>query len=125
MSAFFPLRRCKEESLSFKRPTFACKRSQVSLDDMSRLQHTQKMMKNLQLPNNQLTHEQLTSHLGESGIKGRLRSCTRHGTIPEIKTKKDPESNIKHFILFCEKNTRKRMLPITAKIRQFTNAPIR
>jgi hypothetical protein len=66
------------------------------------------MMKNLQLPNNQLPHEQLTSHLGESGIKGRLRSCTRHGTIPEIKTKKDPESNIKHFILFCEKNTRKK-----------------
>jgi hypothetical protein len=83
------------------------------------------MMKNLQLPNNQLTHEQLTSHLGESGIKGRLRSCTRHGTIPEIKTKRILRATSNTLFCFVKRTPEKRMLPITAKIRQFTNAPIR
>jgi hypothetical protein len=31
--------------------------------------------------------EQLTSHLGDSGIKYRLRSCARQGIVPEIKKK--------------------------------------
>jgi len=42
--------------------------------------------------------KQLTSHLGDSGMKNRPKSCTRQGIVPEIK--KENATYIATFVNF-------------------------
>ena len=58
-------------------------------------------------------------------MKNRPRSCTRHGIVPELNKKKRRSLIMKLPTNDKKTGQEQRSLPIRAKVRQFTKAPIR
>ena len=62
----------------------------------------------------------LTSHLGDSGTKNNPTACNREGIVPEIKS----DLFFYQWIMFMQWRTKKKKLPINAKVRQLMKPPM-